>query len=950
MRLHLSLTRLLLAMAVLAANLLGSTGAALAQEVLASDADGADALSAANPNFSIVEIDFPNRDVGQWPAIAIDPTTNQPVVVFRDNTRGIAMLAKRTTGTNGNCGPNNTWSCMDWTGYNVEMNDIAIAANGTVVTSHSLVGDSRQVVRNAFVGNTSEQVVNSFATQLRFSSSDFAADGKPRLAFHVTQILGEAADYRRAHRLVYAALDNNGVWQMTTLDEGEQEELDQVTSNGYFPSIDIGANNRTNIAYRAQSTAGGATQLKLAVNIGGAIKCDTADNGITLGDHEFGAGWHCYIVDPANGAGSFTTMHTPDCTNCGDGQRIAYFNGATGAVRFARYSGNAGDNCGVGGAGGWLCGTIDNVGTTAGGASMAHWNSTPTVAYQDKNDSNHGVVKLARYMGPESLFANCGSGSEQGRWNCEVVDDGGAAGDDVGKNVSVVRDGNGRHFLAYYNATKGSLRIAIERLPAKPTVSVAYSSDILYVDQKINAIYTLTNPLSEVMTGVGFSQQHAVTYQYMPGVAYTGCTGSIAVATGITTKITFSNGVLQPNSSCSFTVQIKGVTPGSYHYLTSVLANNEGTAGDEAGASLTVKMQEGQTIAVAPLADRAYGSAPFSPVFSASSGQPVVLISNTSEVCTVSGSTVTPVGVGACTLRFITAYTPQYVTVIEERTFQVTKAAQSITFAALPNRSVTDAPFALSASAGSGLAVSFASLTGTVCTVGNKTVTLVAAGTCTIKAQQPGNNLWLAAAEVSHSFSVSGPAVQPKQAQSITFADLPDRSVDDSPFSLSASASSGLAVSFSSLTGAVCTVSNDAVTLEAAGTCTIKAQQPGNNLWLAAVEVSRSFTVSDPAAQSKQAQSITFAAPGDHLLGDAPFPVTLSANSGLAVTLVSETPTVCGISGATVTVLGTGVCTLTATQAGSVQFYPAAPVTRSFAISDPAVLSMRLYLSMVRNG
>jgi hypothetical protein len=51
--------------------------------------------------------------------------------------------------------------------------------------------------------------------------------------------------------------------------------------------------------------------------------------------------------------------------------------------------------------------------------------------------------------------------------------------------------------------------------------------------------------------------------------------------------------------------------------------------------------------------------------------------------------------------------------------------------------------------------VSFASTTSAVCTVSGSTVTLVKAGTCTIKATQAGNADYDAAAPVTQSFRVT---------------------------------------------------------------------------------------------------------------------------------------------------------------------------------------------------
>jgi sugar lactone lactonase YvrE len=81
--------------------------------------------------------------------------------------------------------------------------------------------------------------------------------------------------------------------------------------------------------------------------------------------------------------------------------------------------------------------------------------------------------------------------------------------------------------------------------------------------------------------------------------------------------------------------------------------------------------------------------------------------------------------------------------------------AQTITFGALSNQPIGTAPFLISATASSGLAVNFASTTSAVCTVSSASVTLVSAGTCTIQATQAGNANYAAATPVSQSFQDS---------------------------------------------------------------------------------------------------------------------------------------------------------------------------------------------------
>ena len=117
----------------------------------------------------------------------------------------------------------------------------------------------------------------------------------------------------------------------------------------------------------------------------------------------------------------------------------------------------------------------------------------------------------------------------------------------------------------------------------------------------------------------------------------------------------------------------------------------------------------------------------------------------------------------------------------------------------------------------------------------------------------------------SQSIALQGTGVQ--QSQTITFGSLPNQTLGTAPFTLSATASSGLPVSFASTTTSVCTVSGTTATLVAAGTCTIQATQAGNANYSAATPVSESFQVAaatftvtsnPPSATVPQGQSAVF--------------------------------------------------------------------------------------------
>jgi hypothetical protein len=80
--------------------------------------------------------------------------------------------------------------------------------------------------------------------------------------------------------------------------------------------------------------------------------------------------------------------------------------------------------------------------------------------------------------------------------------------------------------------------------------------------------------------------------------------------------------------------------------------------------------------------------------------------------------------------------------------------SQTIVFGAIASQPA-GTTLALTATASSGLPVSFASTTTSICTVSAAQVSLIDAGNCTIQATQTGNGTYSAAAPVSQSFSVN---------------------------------------------------------------------------------------------------------------------------------------------------------------------------------------------------
>jgi sugar lactone lactonase YvrE len=81
-----------------------------------------------------------------------------------------------------------------------------------------------------------------------------------------------------------------------------------------------------------------------------------------------------------------------------------------------------------------------------------------------------------------------------------------------------------------------------------------------------------------------------------------------------------------------------------------------------------------------------------------------------------------------------------------------------------------------------------------------------------------------------------------------------------------------------------------------------------------------------------QPQTITFNALPDVPLSMASVNLTATASSTLTVNYVSNTPTVCAVSGSAVTILISGGCSMIASQPGNATYAAAAPVTQTFTV------------------
>ncbi len=137
----------------------------------------------------------------------------------------------------------------------------------------------------------------------------------------------------------------------------------------------------------------------------------------------------------------------------------------------------------------------------------------------------------------------------------------------------------------------------------------------------------------------------------------------------------------------------------------------------------------------------------------ASSGLPVAFASTTPTICTVSGNIASFLVPGYCDILVTQAGNAYTFAAISGHKFEVHHADQKITFDPIAPQPV-GTMLTLTATTTSGLPITFASTTPTICTVSGSTASLLNTGTCTIQASQAGNATYFHSGPVTVSFTV----------------------------------------------------------------------------------------------------------------------------------------------------------------------------------------------------
>ena len=324
--------------------------------------------------------------------------------------------------------------------------------------------------------------------------------------------------------------------------------------------------------------------------------------------------------------------------------------------------------------------------------------------------------------------------------------------------------------------------------------------------------------------------------------------------------------------------------------------------------------QGSQFITFDPLPEVAVDQGSYTLQAYSSSGLPISYTSSDPSIAIISGNILTPLTPGTVTITASQPGDANFLPAIPVSQPLVIKPnSQYITFF-VPSATYGDPDFTLNAVASSGLTpITYSSSDPTVISISGNMATILQAGSAVITATQAGDANYISAS--------SSQLVTINQAtQIITFDPLPPLSVGDPE--LFATSSSGLPVTFTSSDTTLAIIQGNNLICLRSGWVTITAEQAGNQNYLPTLTSQTAFI-------DRGQQTITFnPIPASVQVGSSPINLVATASSGLLVSFNSSDTTVASINGNQIIIKNSGVVSITASQPGNEDYYPATDVAQ----------------------
>jgi len=445
--------------------------------------------------------------------------------------------------------------------------------------------------------------------------------------------------------------------------------------------------------------------------------------------------------------------------------------------------------------------------------------------------------------------------------------------------------------------------------------------------------FTLTD--SGSATALTASQQLSLVIAAAPAISFTGSmptsgtyntaySGSAAASGGVGT-LTYTQSGTWPTwlSLTSSTGAVTGTPAAVGPFSFSVQAAD--AFGDSAIHTYPITVaQATPTISISNIpTSAAYGGSFTATISYSGDSATKSVVSNSTSVCTVSGTAVSYVGVGTCSLTASATVGTDYAAVTgSAQTFAVIQATPTISISNLPSSAVYGGSFTPTyTNSGNGTA-SVASNTTSICTVSGGVVSYVSAGSCSLTASTTSTTNYAAATGTAQNFTIA------QATPTISINDLPSSGIYGGSFTPTFANSGNGAASVASNSTSVCTVSSGAVSYVGVGSCSLTASTAATTNYVAATGAAQSFAI----AQATPTISISNL-PSSGVYGGSFTPTFANSGNG-AASVVSNSASVCTVSGGVVSYVGVGSCSLTASTAATTNYVAATGPTQSITVAQ----------------
>jgi hypothetical protein len=232
------------------------------------------------------------------------------------------------------------------------------------------------------------------------------------------------------------------------------------------------------------------------------------------------------------------------------------------------------------------------------------------------------------------------------------------------------------------------------------------------------------------------------------------------------------------------------------------------------------------------------------------SSLPLVVTSSTPTICSTDGKELKLIATGSCTFKVSTLKTKDYVLkeVTQDVTITAARSKPELVMGIIATQTSKNLPKTIEifrVYSPSGTWVLPQATTPTVCIAAGFYVQIIGGGTCTLTYQSDATTTYLASDLYKVSFEVS------RDPQTIAFSLPTSANLSSKTVALSATASSGGALFYTTSTPDSCSITGSTLNLLKSGNCSVTATQPGSST-LAPISATATVMIAGAVAPAKK--------------------------------------------------------------------------------------------------